>query len=90
MAHEHVKFTFPGDLANQPLIYNMGKQFRVVTNIRRADLSRDRGWVILEIEGDPEDVARSLEWARGQGVRVEPIAPSRPGASERETGEEAP
>jgi ABC-type methionine transport system ATPase subunit len=73
MAAERVKFTFPADLVNQPLIYNMGKQFGVVTNIRRANLTHDRGWVILEVVGNQEDVDRSLAWAREQGVRVEPV-----------------
>jgi ABC-type methionine transport system ATPase subunit len=73
MASERVKFTFPPDLVNQPVIYNMGKQFGVVTNIRRANLTHDRGWVILEVQGSTEDVDRSLEWARSQGVRVEPV-----------------
>ena len=33
MAAERVKFTFPPDLVNTPVIYNMGKEFGVVTNI---------------------------------------------------------
>src|SRR5438309_7573847 len=53
MASERVKFTFPQDLVNTPVIYNMGKEFGVVTNIRRANLSHDRGWVILEVVGTP-------------------------------------
>jgi hypothetical protein len=74
MAAERVKFTFPPDLVNTPVIYNMGKQFGVVTNIRRANLSHDRGWVILEVVGTPEDVQKSLSWAKEQGVRVEPVS----------------
>lgn len=73
MAAERVKFTFPPDLVNTPVIYNMGKEFGVVTNIRRANLSHDRGWVILELVGTSEAVDKSLEWARGQGVRIEPL-----------------
>ena len=73
MAAERVKFTFPPDLVNQPVIYNMGKQFGVVTNIRRANLTHDRGWVILEVVGSEADVEKSLSWAREQGVRVEPV-----------------
>ena len=73
MASERIKFTFPPDLVNQPLIYKMGKQFGVVTNIRRANLSHDRGWVILEVQGAAEDVETSLAGARSQGVHVEPV-----------------
>jgi hypothetical protein len=73
MATTRVKFTLPPDLVNQPVIYNMGKQFGVVTNLRRANIGRDRGWVVLELIGSPEDVERALAWARGQGVRVDPV-----------------
>jgi hypothetical protein len=72
MASERVKFTFPPDLVNTPVIYNMGKEFGVVTNIRRANLSHDRGWVILEVVGTEEAIGKSLSWAKEQGVRVEP------------------
>jgi hypothetical protein len=72
MASERVKFTFPPDLVNTPVIYNMGKEFGVVTNIRRANLSHDRGWVILEVVGTSDAIQRSLAWAKEQGVRVEP------------------
>lgn len=70
-----VKFTFPPDLVNQPVVYNMGRQFGVVTNIRRADVGHDRGWVILELSGDAANVERALAWAREQGVRVESVEP---------------
>ena len=72
MATERVKFTFPPDLVNQPVIYNMGKQFGVVTNIRKANLSHDRGWVILEVVGTSDAIEKSLAWAKEQGVRIEP------------------
>ncbi|HLH21767.1 MAG TPA: NIL domain-containing protein [Chloroflexota bacterium] len=73
MAKQRVKFTFPPDRITQPLIYNMGRQFDVVTNIRRANVTRDRGWVILEISGDTPEIERAVEWALNQGVRVDPI-----------------
>ena len=80
MAAERVKLTFPPDLVNQPVIYNMGKQFGVVTNIRRANLSHDRGWMIVEVVGSESDVEKSLSWAREQGVRVEPVSATEPSA----------
>ena len=49
MARQRMKLTFPPDLMNTPLVYTMGKQFQVVTNIRRANVSR-RPWL-----GDPRD-----------------------------------
>jgi ABC-type methionine transport system ATPase subunit len=73
MAKQRVKFTFPPDRITQPLIYNMGRQFDVVTNIRRANVTRDRGWVILEISGETSEIERAVQWAIDQGLRVDPI-----------------
>ena len=73
MAKQRVKFTFPQELITLPIIYQVGKEFSVVTNIRRADVTEDRGWVVLEIEGDLKEIERSLEWVTSKGVRVDPV-----------------
>ncbi|MGD0765955.1 MAG: NIL domain-containing protein [Dehalococcoidia bacterium] len=73
MAKQRVKFTFPQDLIKVPVIYELGKGFDLVTNIRRADVTDDRGWVILEIDGDPDEIERGIEWVESKGVRVDPI-----------------
>ncbi|MCL4458408.1 MAG: NIL domain-containing protein [Chloroflexi bacterium] len=73
MAKRRVKFTFPKELVDQPLIYQIGRQFSVVTNIRRANVVQDEGWVILEMEGDEDSLEKAIEYARVQGVRVDPV-----------------
>ncbi len=73
MAKRRVKFTFPPELITQPVIHNLGHKFNVVTNIRRADVTEDRGWVILELEGQDSDVDAGLDWVRQTGVRVDPV-----------------
>jgi hypothetical protein len=73
MGIQRVKFTFRQELITLPVIYELGKQFNVVTNIRRADVTEDRGWVVLELEGDLEEIERGLEWVAAKGVRVDPV-----------------
>ena len=73
MAKQRVKFTFRQDLIKIPVIYELGKQYNIVTNIRRADVTEDRGWVILELEGDLGEIERGLAWVASQGVRVDPV-----------------
>ena len=73
MAKQRVKFTFPQDLITEPLIYNMSKEYNLVTNIRRADVTADRGWVILELEGELPQIEQGLQWIAGKGVRVDPV-----------------
>jgi len=66
-----VRFTFEPDKIQQPVIYELGHKFEVITNIRMADVDNSVGWVVLELEGDAEEIGRSLEWAREVGVRVD-------------------
>ncbi len=73
MKHK-VKFTFPPKLVQEPIIYKLGVDFHVVTNIRRADVDDTQGWVIMELDGKESDIKRGLEWVRQKGVRVDPIS----------------
>jgi len=73
MAKRQVMFTFPEELIKEPIIYNLGHQFKVVTNIRRADVSENRGWVVLELEGEGEEIEQGIAWVTTKGVRVDPV-----------------
>jgi hypothetical protein len=73
MVKQRVKFTFPPELIKKPIIYKLGQQFEVVTNIRRADINGDKGWVVLELEGKGEDIERGIVWVTSKGVRVDPV-----------------
>ncbi|HLE02385.1 MAG TPA: NIL domain-containing protein [Dehalococcoidia bacterium] len=74
MAKRRVMFTFPTELVTEPIIYNLGRQFKVITNIRRADVTEDRGWVILELEGKEADIEKGLAWVTSKGVKVDRVA----------------
>jgi len=73
MVKRSVVFTSPQELLREPIIYNLGYQFNVVTNIYRADISEDRGWVVLELEGEEEDIEQGIAWVISKGVRVDPV-----------------
>ncbi len=73
MVREKVYLTYPPALIKEPLIYQVGHKFKVVTNIRGADISETMGLVALELDGPQEEVDRAIEWLRARGVTVEPI-----------------
>ncbi len=73
MAKRQVMFTFPQELIKEPIIYNLGQEFKVVTNVRRADISEDRGWAVLELEGAEKDIEQGIAWVISKGVRVDPV-----------------
>ncbi len=70
---KQVLFTFPQKLIKEPVIYDLGIKFNVVTNIRRADVSESKGWVVLELEGKEENIDKGIEWVISKGVRVDPV-----------------
>lgn len=72
-AKRRLRFTFPPTLIQEPLIWSLGHQFRVVTNIRRANVTEDQGWVVLELEGEEEEIKRGIDWVTAKGVRVDPV-----------------
>jgi ABC-type methionine transport system ATPase subunit len=74
MAKKRVKFTFPTQLIKDPLIYKLGHEFNVISNIRRADVREDMGWVVLELDGEEEEIDRSLSWMASNGVRIDPVS----------------
>jgi ABC-type methionine transport system ATPase subunit len=74
VAIRRVRLTFEGDQITEPVIYQLGRDFEIVTNIRRAEVHADVGWVILELDGAEAEIDMALAWASGKGVRVDPIA----------------
>ena len=69
---QRVRFTFLDRLIKEPVVYQMGRDFGVVTNIRRADIQEGIGWVLLELEGEDDEIERALKWVRSLGIRVDP------------------
>jgi len=74
MPIKRVKFTYEQEMIKEPIISILSKDFDLVTNIRRADVREDMGWVVLEIEGEENEIQRALDWVTTKGVRVDPIS----------------
>jgi ABC-type methionine transport system ATPase subunit len=74
MAKQQVMLTFAGELLTEPIIYTLGQQFKIVTNILQADVTEERGWIMVELDGKDEDIEAGITWAISKGVRVEVIS----------------
>ena len=72
MAKIPVMLTFAKETLKQPLVYEVGHKFKVVTNIRRADVQEGIGWIILELDGESSEIESATKWIEEQGVRVDP------------------
>jgi len=72
MAKRHVILTFTSETIADPIIYTFGQQFNLITNIRRANMTENRGWIELDLEGEDKDIEDGITWVTSKGVRVEP------------------
>ena len=74
MAKRCMMLTFPPGFSSEPIVYNIGQQFNIVTNIRQADVTEDRGWIVLELDGEEQDIEAGITWAISKGLRVDPVS----------------
>jgi len=72
MGRRRLRLIFGPALVKEPVIYQLGRKFEIVTNIRRADVSHDQGWVLLEVSGEPDELDRGVQYLESRGVKVEP------------------
>ena len=70
--------TFPKDQIQQPILYNLGRQFQVIPNIRGASINDDRGLVFLELEGEEDEVQRAVSYLKERKVQVDEVAGDAP------------
>jgi hypothetical protein len=72
-AQQRLWLMYPPKLIKKPFIYEVGRKFKVVTNIRQASVTDEIGIVCLELTGARSEVGRAIIWLEKQGVNVEPV-----------------
>jgi L-aspartate semialdehyde sulfurtransferase ferredoxin len=75
MPRATVRLTFRGEVFNDPVLYQMGKDYGVVTNIKRAHADQGAGWLELELDGRAGDIDAALDYCRSRGIDVERMPP---------------
>ncbi len=67
---KNIHFEFDQELVREPLLYKINRSFDVVVNIRGASVTDQGGFIALELEGEQEEIARVLDYLRGEGVKL--------------------
>ena len=73
MAFLRVRLAFPLELIEEPIIYNIGHRYNVVTNIRRTNVTAESGSVILEITGSADELEGTVGYLRDINIQVESV-----------------
>jgi L-aspartate semialdehyde sulfurtransferase ferredoxin len=64
---------YPSRLITRPVIYELVKNFDLVTNVRQASVTPEVGIVSLEISGEREEIKKAIAWMEDLGIKVEPV-----------------
>lgn len=64
---------YPPKLIQEPLIWQLGHKFKVVTNLRQASVTDEIGIVCLEVDGKRDAVKAAIKWLEKAGINVEPV-----------------
>ncbi len=63
----------PTKFITRPILWELGKNFAVVTNVRQASVTDDIGIVSVSLEGEREEIKKAIAWLEELGVKVEPV-----------------
>ena len=74
--HTRIYFLrYPKETSDQPIIYQLVKQYEVEFNILKADIRPQQdGIMILQLKGSRENVRNALNYLKNLGVRAERLA----------------
>jgi ABC-type methionine transport system ATPase subunit len=64
---------FPARLITRPILWELAKNFSLVTNIRQASVTAEVGLVSLELDGERDEIKKAIAWLEEQGIKVEPV-----------------
>jgi len=70
MTKKNIHFEFSQELVQQPLLYQLNRQFDVVVNIRGASVTEKGGFIALELEGEDAELERVMTYILSQGIEV--------------------
>ena len=64
---------YPAKMITRPIIWEIGKKFPVITNVRQVSVTDEIGIVSLELEGKRQDIKAAIQWLEKLGIKVEPV-----------------
>jgi L-aspartate semialdehyde sulfurtransferase ferredoxin len=70
VASVRLHVSFPEELVDRPMIYEIVQRFEVVPNIRRANVEAHSGWVILELSGGTDQLDGAVSYLESVGCTV--------------------
>ena len=74
MEKRKIFLTIPPAVTKEPVVYQIGQEFDIVTNIRGASVTAEMAIIALQLDGEPEEIDRAVAYLVKKGVKVEQVA----------------
>jgi len=71
MEEKKIELFIPGELKDEPIIFNMIKNFQIDIKIIEASFSAESGWALLIVGGKKQEIDRMLDQLKSSGITVE-------------------
>lgn len=73
MVKKKYLLSFTPTLVSEPITYKMVKEFDLMLNILRAEVSERGGRLLIEVEGKPSQINKGVRFVREAGVEVKEL-----------------
>ncbi len=73
MAKLRFHIRYPEEKIPEPILYEIGHEYKVIPSIRRADVRETTGWMDVEFSGETDEIDRAIEGLRQKWCIVDPI-----------------
>jgi len=75
MRKKRVVLTFPPNMIEQPIAYNLIKDYDLMVNVLRGNITpREQGRLIVEMSGNKKNIDSGMNYLSGLGVEVQSLA----------------
>jgi ABC-type methionine transport system ATPase subunit len=65
-----LRLNYPPALVSRPVMASLVNSFGLEVNILRAQVTREEGWLIVEIRGDPVKISAATAWLAKEGIEL--------------------
>ena len=65
-----LRLNYPPALVSRPVMTRLVNTFKLEVTILRAQVTREEGWLIVEIRGDPVKISAATDWLVKEGIEV--------------------
>ena len=73
MVKRKFNLVFSPRIVNEPVTFKMVKEYDLLINILRADVTERGGRLLIEIEGLPSQISKGIDFLEEKGVEVQEL-----------------